>query len=231
MAQRRMFSKVITDSDSFLSMSLSAQALYFHLGMQADDDGFVPLVRISKMLGTSQDDSAQLFGREFLLQVDLGVVVVRDWKINNEIRLDRYQPTIFQVEKSKLQLNENRQYEKVGNYLVVPNDNHLATQVRLGKDRLSIATEVASEFNLKEEIKKLMESERRELRIIGWFINEKKVSLKNKEQFQTTLKRHLKSAKLLIPFEVSQIKHSADNADRQMGDKWTLETLYKLLTK
>jgi hypothetical protein len=94
-----------------------------------------------------------------------------------------------------------------------------------------IATEVASEWDLKKEIQKLMQSERRELRIIGWFINEKKITLKNREQLSTTIKRHLRPAKLLIPFEVQQIKNSANNADRQIGDKWTLETLYKLLTK
>lgn len=89
----------------------------------------------------------------------------------------------------------------------------------------------STEFNLKDEIRKLMENPRRELRIIGWFINEKRITLKNKEQFQVTIKRHLKPAKLLVAFEVPQLKSAADNADRQIGNKWTLETLYKLLTK
>ena len=136
MAQRRMFSKQITDSDSFLSMSLSAQALYFHLGMQADDDGFTPVVRISKMLGTSQDDVAQLFVRKFLLQVDTGVIVIRDWRVNNEIRRDRYSETMFTEQKSMLVLNEKNQYDIAGKPLVLPDDNQMATQVRLGKVRL-----------------------------------------------------------------------------------------------
>lgn len=156
MAQRRMFSKTITDSDSFLSMSLSAQALYFHLGMQADDDGFVPLIRVTKMLGTNQDDTAQLFGRGFLLQVDIGIIVIRDWRINNEIRQDRYQPTIFKNEKSKLYLNEQKQYEinTMVVPLVVPNSNHLATQVRLGKDSLE-----------NNNIRKSLEKVRKELKL------------------------------------------------------------------
>lgn len=139
MATRRMFSKNITSSDSFLSMSATAQNLYFHLGMEADDDGFAPFTKISKMLGTSHDDAAQLIGRGFLIQFPYGVYVIRDWKINNEIRSDRYQPTIYQEELSQLRLNASKQYyidNTNSKPLVLPNDNHLATQDRIGKDRI-----------------------------------------------------------------------------------------------
>ena len=137
MANRRMFSKSVTSSDSFLSMSATAQNLYFHLGMEADDDGFAPFTKISKMLGTSHDDMAQLLGREFLLQFPYGVYVVRDWKVNNEIRTDRYQPTMYQKELAYLKLNKSKQYYLSDNLpMVLPNDNQLETQDRLGKDRL-----------------------------------------------------------------------------------------------
>jgi hypothetical protein len=133
MAQRRMFSKTITSSDSFLSMSATAQNLYFHLGMESDDDGFVPYTKISKMLGTSLDDMAQLLGREFLLQFPHGVYVIRDWRINNEIRKDRYQPTFYQEEMNQLSVNDKKQYFIAQKSLVLPNATQKAPQVRLGK--------------------------------------------------------------------------------------------------
>lgn len=105
-----MFSKDITSSDSFLNMSATAQNLYFHLGMEADDDGFVPYIKVSKMLGTSHDDIAQLIGRGFILQFSYGVYVIRDWRINNQIRTDRYKPTIYQDEFAQLGVNKSQQY-------------------------------------------------------------------------------------------------------------------------
>lgn len=87
------------------------------------------------------------------------------------------------------------------------------------------------EFSLKEEIGKMMKSERRDIRIIGWFIHKKKISLKNKGQVSETIRRHIRASRCLLPFEVKQLETAADNADRLIGNKWTLETLYKLLTK
>jgi hypothetical protein len=117
-------------------MSATAQNLYFHLGMEADDDGFAPFTKISKMLGTSPDDMAQLLARGFLLQFPMGVFVIRDWKVNNEIRADRYQPTMYQKELSCLKLNQMKQYYIEKQPLVLPNDNQVSPQVRLGKDSI-----------------------------------------------------------------------------------------------
>lgn len=139
MANRRMFSKNITSSDSFLSMSATAQNLYFHLGMEADDDGFAPFTKISKMLGTSPDDMAQLLARGFLLQFPYGVFVIRDWKVNNEIKADRYQPTLYQKEFRCLKINESRQYyidKSILDTIWIQDGDTLDTQVRLGKVRL-----------------------------------------------------------------------------------------------
>lgn len=234
MAQRRMFSKQITDSDSFLSMSLSAQALYFHLGMQADDDGFVPIVRISKMLGTSIDDQAQLFGRGFLLHVDLGVIVIRDWKVNNEIKADRYTPTMFQVEKSKLKINAQKQYKMNMDTKCLQIGDIMDTQVRLGKDRIEILPakpeENLKDFSLDEEIRKLEESDRRDLNIIALYLDIRKPDLKSKEQFQVAIRRHLRPAKILSPFTDDQILKGVEKAKKQTSE-WTIETVGKMLTK
>lgn len=105
MAQRRMFSKQITDSDRFLEMPLSSQALYFHLAMQADDDGFLNNAKkIQRMIGASEDDLKLLFAKGFLIAFDSGVVVVRHWKIHNWIQNDRYNPTAYAQELARLRM-------------------------------------------------------------------------------------------------------------------------------
>lgn len=229
MANKRMFSKQITSSDAFVDMPATSQLLYFHLNMEADDDGFVGNPkRIIRMIGAGDDDFKILLVKRFLLPFESGVVVIKHWLLHNAVRKDMYQETQYLDEKKQLKIKENKVYTEVRNVSVTL-PLHRLDQDRI--DQNTIAPTSGADWNLKEEIKKLMDSDRRELRIIGWFISEKRVTLKNKEQFQTTLKRHLRASKLLIPFEVAQLKSAADNADRQIGNKWTLETLYKLLTK
>lgn len=103
MAQKRMFSKKITDTDQFLDMPLSAQALYFHLNMHADDDGFVDSVKtIKRMIGSSDDDLKLLLNKQFIFAFNSGVVVIKDWKIHNYIRKDTYNSTSYEAEKAQL---------------------------------------------------------------------------------------------------------------------------------
>lgn len=119
MAKRRMFSQQITDSDSFLDMPLSAQALYFHLGMTADDDGFVNNPkRIQRIIGANEDDLKLLIAKKFIIAFESGVVVIKHWKINNAIRSDRYTPTVYTEEKAMLNEKSNKAYT-----LGIPNDN------------------------------------------------------------------------------------------------------------
>lgn len=111
MAERRMFAKTIIDSDAFLDMPLSAQALYFHLSMRADDDGFVNSPRkLQRTIGCGVDDLKLLFAKNFVIPFDSGVVVIKHWKIHNYIQKDRYKPTMYQEEKSKLNVNLNKAY-------------------------------------------------------------------------------------------------------------------------
>ena len=136
MAERRMFAKTIIDSDSFLDMPLSAQALYMHLSMRADDDGFVNNPkRIQRMIGASEDDLRLLLAKSFILSFDTGVIVIKHWRINNYLRSDRYKPTVYQDEMQMLGVKENGAYtlsDEVG----IPNGYQMDTQYRLGKDRL-----------------------------------------------------------------------------------------------
>lgn len=111
MAERRMFARQIADSDAFLDMPLTAQALYFHLGMRADDEGFVNGARkIARMIGASDDDLRILIAKRFLIAFDSGVVVVKHWRLHNYIRADRLRPTAYREERAQLQLKENGAY-------------------------------------------------------------------------------------------------------------------------
>ena len=132
MAQRRMFSKKITDTDIFLDMPLSSQALYFHLNMHADDDGFVSNAKtVKRMIGSSDDDLKLLLTKNFIFAFESGVVVIKDWKIHNYIRKDTYNTTIYGDEKEQLAQDEN------GSYTLSPHVvDEPSPQVRLGKDRL-----------------------------------------------------------------------------------------------
>ena len=131
-----MFAKTIIDSDAFLDMPLSAQALYFHLSMRADDDGFINNPKkIQRMVGASDDDAKLLILKKFLIPFESGVVVIKHWKIHNYIRNDRYKETNYKEEKATLCLDENNSYT-TKDTLGIPNGYQMDTQVRLGKDRL-----------------------------------------------------------------------------------------------
>lgn len=111
MSERRMFAKTIIDSDAFLDMPLSTQALYFHLSMRADDDGFVNNPkRIQRTVGASDDDCKLLVMKRFILTFPSGVIAIKHWRIHNYIQKDRYKETVYTKEKSKLYINQNNAY-------------------------------------------------------------------------------------------------------------------------
>lgn len=111
MAERRMFAKKITESDAFLDMPSSTQMLYFHLSMNADDDGFVNNPKkIQRMCGASDDDFKLLIAKRFVILFESGVIVIKHWKMHNYIQSDRYRPTDYVEEKSMLGLKKNKSY-------------------------------------------------------------------------------------------------------------------------
>ena len=111
MAKKRMFSIDIVGSDAFLDLPYSAQCLYFQLGMRADDDGFVGNPKtIQRIAGTKASDLELLVKKRFLLQFPSGVVVIKHWKINNDIKKDRYSPTVYTDEFQMLSTKENKAY-------------------------------------------------------------------------------------------------------------------------
>ena len=111
MAERRMFAKSIIDSDAFLELPLSAQALYFHFSMRADDEGFLNNPRkLQRMIGGSDDDYKLLIAKNFVIVFESGIIVIKHWKIHNYIRGDRLHQTQYTVEKAMLKVNENGDY-------------------------------------------------------------------------------------------------------------------------
>ena len=129
MAQKRMFDKSITNDDNFLDMPVSSQVLYFHLSMNADDDGFINNWKsIMRMTGTKEDDLKVLIAKQFIIPFDSGVIVIRHWRINNYLRSDRYKETQFKTELRQLSLGENEEYlleNKVGIPLVDTDKNRI----------------------------------------------------------------------------------------------------------
>ena len=140
MAERRMFTKKITDSDAFLDMPLSSQALYFHINMAADDEGFVNNPKkIQRMIGASDDDLKLLVAKNFLIRYESGVIVVKHWRMHNYIQKDRFHPTVYEEERQMLQVKENGAYTLSANEVCtecIQDVSNMDTEVRLGKDSI-----------------------------------------------------------------------------------------------
>lgn len=127
MAQKRMFDKLITNSDDFLDMPVSSQVLYFHLSMNADDDGFINNWKsIMRLTGTKEDDLKILIMKRFIIlfndedKTSSGIIVIKHWRINNYLRSDRYKKTQFQNELKQLKINSQGEYELSNNDIGIP---------------------------------------------------------------------------------------------------------------
>lgn len=146
MAERRMFTKKITDSDAFIELSSAAQALYLHLNQGADDDGFTNQVQMAMYKAhASVDDLKVLIAKKFLLTFENGVIVIKHWRLHNTLRKDRYTPTNYQDEFRQLGIKDNGAYT-LGCRAVaerLPQDSIGKVNVvedNLGKDNISPAT-------------------------------------------------------------------------------------------
>ena len=144
MAERRMFAKSLIDSDLFLDMPLSTQALYFHLSMRADDEGFVNNPKkILRMIGADEDSLRILIAKQFILPFDSGIVVIKHWRIHNYIQKDRFKKTVYTAERAQLVSNENGEYS-ISDTECIHDVSSLDTQYSIGKvsiDKVSIGEE------------------------------------------------------------------------------------------
>lgn len=156
MAERRMFTKKITDSDAFIEMPSTTQALYLHLNQAADDDGFNNQIQIAMMKAhASVDDLKLLMMKNFIIRFENGVIVIKHWRMHNTLRKDRYTPTNFQEELAQLSIKENLSYSLSDGCQAVANG---LPQDRLGKDRLvkdSINTTISNDIVCQTETVRL----------------------------------------------------------------------------
>jgi hypothetical protein len=142
MAQRRMFSLKVIDTDQFLDMPQSSQFLYYNLAMRADDDGFVGNPKkIMRMIGCNDDDIKILIAKKFVIPFETGVCVIRHWRIHNYIQSDRYEKTQFTTESNLITDVPNgthKSYALLDEIECIQNVSKMETQDRLelGKDRI-----------------------------------------------------------------------------------------------
>lgn len=134
MAERRMMSKSIIKSDTFLDMPATTQNLYFHILLDADDDGFINAPKsIMRMIGAKDDDMKVLTAKQFVIPFESGVVVIKDWKIHNYIQNDRYKPSTL-PERDLLNIQKDKTYTLKSD--VSKMDTECIQTVSIGKDRL-----------------------------------------------------------------------------------------------
>lgn len=135
MAQKRMFDKSITNNDNFIELPATSQNLYFHLSMNADDDGFVDNWKsIMRMVGSKSDDMKILIAKSYIIPFDSGVIVIKHWRINNYLRNDRHTDTKYIEEKNSLSLGNNEEYVLTKDN-GIPVVDQLSTQNRIDKNR------------------------------------------------------------------------------------------------
>ena len=134
MAERRMMSKSIIKSDTFLDMPSTTQNLYFHMLLDADDDGFINAPKsIMRMIGAKDDDMKVLVAKQFVIPFESGVVVIKDWKIHNYIQNDRYKPSTL-PERDLINIQKDKTYTLKNNVSIL--DTECIQSVSIGKDRL-----------------------------------------------------------------------------------------------
>ena len=139
MAEKRMFSSNVIDSDAFLDMSPTARLLYYDMGMRADDDGFIDSPKkIMRIIGASDSDLKELIDNEFVLRFDSGVIVIRHWYVNNRVRRDTYHETIYTEEKSRLFMEKNNVYQLRNDSVTdtLQTRDEIGSQIRGGEDRI-----------------------------------------------------------------------------------------------
>ncbi len=126
MAEKRMFARSIVSSDAFITMSPTAQCLYFQLNLSADDDGVVNNpISIMRTVGAKEEDFGELVERKFLILLESGVYVIKHWNINNNIRADRKRESTYKKELSELKKQENGAYTTANDSQMTDNEEDI----------------------------------------------------------------------------------------------------------
>jgi len=153
MAEKRMISKTIVDSDAFLDMPQTTQNLYFHLNVRADDEGFLNSPRrIMKIIGSNKNDLEILLAKNYLIAFESGVIVIKHWKLHNSIRKDRLKKTLYVEEKAQLKEKKNGSYKAMTTRRQ-PDVNQMSAQysIESSKEDYNTITSIEESFPLDEE--------------------------------------------------------------------------------
>lgn len=200
MAERRMLAKSVVDSDEFLDMPSSAQNLYFHLSIRADDDGFITPRKVMRLVRASDDDLRILMAKKFIIPFESGVVVIRHWKINNYLRSDRHTETVYQDELSSLEVVNNLYVESQTRENGIPSVNQLVYPGKdsIGKDSIDKSSIMSGNEaeNGNSDVKTIIE-----------YLN-----LKAKKSFRATTKLYERyiNARLSEGYTLEDFKHVID---------------------
>ena len=138
MAEKRMFARSIVSSDAFITMSPTAQCLYFQLNLSADDDGVVNNpISIMRTVGAEEKDFEELVERKFLILLESGVYVIKHWNINNNIRADRKRESTYKKELSELKKQENGAYTTANNNQMTDNEEDIDEETAVNDNELT----------------------------------------------------------------------------------------------
>ena len=145
-----MFDRALTETDRFTDLPMSSKAIYFLLGMEADDEGFVSPKRVMRIHGGNDDDLKVLVAKEFVIPFESGLIVITDWKKNNWLDSRRIRPTEHQKEK-KLLCVENNAYLLLSNRLadvkpVESSGEEKRTEERKGNGEISSKEEIIEDI-------------------------------------------------------------------------------------
>lgn len=138
MAEKRMFARSIVSSDAFITMSPTAQCLYFQLNLSADDDGVVNNpISIMRTVGAEEKDFGELVERKFLILLESGVYVIKHWNINNNIRADRKRESTYKKELSELKKQENGAYTTANDSQMTDNEEDIDEETAVNDNELA----------------------------------------------------------------------------------------------
>ena len=138
MAEKRMFARSIVSSDAFITMSPTAQCLYFQLNLSADDDGVVNNpISIMRTVGAEEKDFEELVERKFLILLESGVYVIKHWNINNNIRADRKRESTYKKELSELKKQENGAYTTANDSQMTDNEEVIDEETAVNDNELT----------------------------------------------------------------------------------------------
>lgn len=218
-----MFDKAIIDTDKFMDLGMTSKALYFLLGMEADDEGFVSYKKVMRVHGGNEDDIKVLTAKGFIIMFESGVVVITDWNKNNY--LQRKKTTEYQHEKQMILLTEDKTYEF--NRCLTSREEKRGVEKSI---TTKVVEETLEEFNYEDYLNTMKEDNNKAIQLIRVFFMEKGLKFKTKKEVQFAITRNIKEANTLMKtFEIDDVIEAIEFVKDKYPDIWTLETLSKYL--